>query len=59
MVPNKKMWTQFGANYNVFAKVAKAADFKSDAAIKKHAKAMGIKGKVVVANASEYRVIKV
>jgi len=43
----------------VFAKVAKAADYKSDAAIKKHAKAMGIKGKVIVANKAEFRIVKV
>jgi hypothetical protein len=59
MVPTEKMWTQFGANYNVFAKVAPFSHYTKDAEIKKHAKALGIKGKVIVAHAGEWREIRV
>jgi hypothetical protein len=59
MVPNQKMWTQFGVNYNVFAHVAPFADHDNDKKIKAYAKEMGIKGKVIVAHSKEWRVLKV
>lgn len=58
MTSNEDILYSFGANYNVYMHKANMSKFSDDAAIKEYAAEMGIKGKVIVANKTEFRVVK-
>ncbi len=61
LVDNKRLTTHFGIWYGVYAKQVKSLKnlYEDKDAIKAIAKELGIKGKIIVATAKEYKLIKV